>query len=209
VVGSGKEEICSILCGDLKPTSGEVHVRGKRVNFASPVQALSTSILMIPKERLYEGVVMTLSVEDNIALSNAGKLKRGPFVSKVKIAKQAEEWIHTLRIKTSGRKELLMQLSGGNQQKVVFSRALASGADIVILNHPTRGVDVGAKEEIYSLIRDMTAQGKSVILLGDTLDESIGLANRILVLQDGLITGEFGAEVGGKPEQVDVVSLMM
>ena len=209
VVGSGKEEICSILCGDLKPTSGEVHVRGKKVKFGSPVEALGTSILMIPKERLYEGVVMTLSVEDNIALSNANKLRRGIFVSKVRIAKQAEEWIKTLRIKTSGRRELLMQLSGGNQQKVVFSRALASGADILILNHPTRGVDVGAKEEIYSLIRDIAQRGNSVILLGDTLDESIGLANRILVLQDGLLTGEFNASADGKPEQVDVVSLMM
>jgi len=209
VVGSGKEEICSVLCGDVRPTSGEVLVRGKRVNFHSPVEGLNAGILMIPKERLYEGVVMTLSVEDNIALSNASKLKNGPFVSKAMIAQQAEEWIAKLRIKTSGRRELLMQLSGGNQQKVVFSRALASGADILILNHPTRGVDVGAKEEIYSLIRDIAKAGKSVILLGDTLDESIGLANRILVLQDGLITGEFGADVGSKPEQVDVVSLMM
>ena len=209
VVGSGKEEICAILCGDLKPTSGEVFVRGKKVRYASPVEALDASILMIPKERLFEGVVMTLSVEDNIALSNAKKLKKGLFVSKAKISKQAEEWIHTLRIKTSGRKELLMQLSGGNQQKVVFSRALASGADILILNHPTRGVDVGAKEEIYALIREIVLKGKSVILLGDTLDESIGLANRILVLQDGLITGEFDASAGDKPEQVDVVSLMM
>jgi len=209
VVGSGKEEICQILCGDLKPTSGEVQVRGKKAKFSSPVEALKASVLMIPKERLYEGVVMTLSVEDNIALSSADKLKSGPFVSKARIAEQAERWIKTLRIKTNGRKELLMQLSGGNQQKVVFSRALASEADILILNHPTRGVDVGAKEEIYSLIRDIVAEGKSVILLGDTLDESIGLANRILVLQDGVVTGEFSAEVGGKPEQVDVVSLMM
>ncbi len=209
VVGSGKEEICSVLCGDIRPTSGEVWVRGRRVHFGSPVEGLNAGILMIPKERLYEGVVMTLSVEDNMALSNASKLKKGPFVSKAKIAKQAEEWIGKLRVKTSGRRELLMQLSGGNQQKVVFSRALASGADILILNHPTRGVDVGAKEEIYSLIRDIAMAGKSVILLGDTLDECIGLANRILVLQDGLITGEFGADVGSKPEQVDVVSLMM
>ncbi len=209
VVGSGKEEICSVLCGDLLPTSGEVMVRGRKMRLRSPVEALGASILMIPKERLYEGVVMTLSVEDNIALSNAGKLKSGPFVSKKKISRQAEDWIGTLRVKTSGRRELLMQLSGGNQQKVVFSRALASGADILILNHPTRGVDVGAKEEIYSLIRDIARQGKSVILLGDTLDESIGLANRILVLQDGLITGCFSADVGAKPEQVDVVSLMM
>ena len=209
VIGSGKEEICSVICGDEKPTSGEILLNDKPIKFSSPEQALSNGILMIPKERLYEGVVLTLSVGENIALSNNKKLKSGPFVSAQKVKEQAEKWIQRLRIKTTGRKEPVMQLSGGNQQKVVFSRALASGADIIILNHPTRGVDVGAKEEIYSLIRDIVADGKSVILLGDTLDECIGMSNRIIVLQDGLMTGEFDAQVENKPSQVDVVSLMM
>ena len=108
-----------------------------------------------------------------------------------------------------GPQALLRQLSGGNQQKVVFSRALASGADILLLNHPTRGVDVGAKEEIYALIRDMTDEGKAVIVLGDTTDECIGLCSRLLVMKDGLVTGEFDAPADHKPSQVDVVSLMM
>ena len=102
-----------------------------------------------------------------------------------------------------------MSLSGGNQQKAVFSRALASECDIIILNHPTRGVDVGAREDIYTLIREIVSMGKSVILLGDTLDECIGMASRIIVLQDGLITAEFDANVDNKPSQVDVVSHMM
>lgn len=164
---------------------------------------------MIPMERLVEGVVRGLSVEDNIALSNAKLLKKHGLVSKKSIADQANEWIKKLRIKTSGREELVIQLSGGNQQKVVFARALASQADVVILNHPTRGVDVGAKDEIYSLIRDMVAEGKSVILLGDTLDECISMANRVLVMRDGLITGEFSAAVDGKPSQVSIVSMMV
>jgi ribose transport system ATP-binding protein len=209
VVGSGKEEICSVLCGDERPTSGEVLLNGKRVLFRSPKEALEHGILMIPKERLYEGVIMTLSVEANIALSSNKKNAKGLFISKRKIAAQANSWIDRLRIKTRGRKELLMQLSGGNQQKVVFSRALASQSDILILNHPTRGVDVGAKEEIYALIREMVNTGKSVILLGDTLEECIGMSNRVMVLKDGLVTGEFDAPVNGKPSQVDVVSLMM
>jgi ribose transport system ATP-binding protein len=209
VVGSGKEEICSVLCGDEMPTSGKILLNGKQVQFRSPKDALGHGILMIPKERLYEGVVMTLSVEANIALSNNNKLSAGPFCSQKKITAQANSWIKRLRIKTSGHKELLMQLSGGNQQKVVFSRALASKSDILILNHPTRGVDVGAKEEIYTLIRNMVSEGKSVILLGDTLEECIGMSNRVMVLKDGLVTGEFEAPVDGKPSQVDVVSLMM
>jgi ribose transport system ATP-binding protein len=209
VVGSGKEELCSVICGDEKNTSGELFINGKKTNYSSPAQALNDSILMIPKERLVEGVVRGLSVGENIALSNAGNLSKNGLVSKKKIDQQADEWISKLRIKTAGRDALLIQLSGGNQQKVVFARALASEAEIIILNHPTRGVDVGAKEEIYSLIRDIVAEGKSVILLGDTLDECIGMSNRIIVMKDGLITGEFSADANEKPSQVSIVSIMM
>lgn len=209
VVGSGKEEICSVICGDEKPTSGELIVKGKKTNYSCPSNALKDGILMIPMERLVEGVIRGLSVEDNVALSNAKLLKKKGLVSKKSVSEQADKWIKRLRIKTSGKEELVIQLSGGNQQKVVFARALASQADIVILNHPTRGVDVGAKEEIYGLIRDMVAEGKSVILLGDTLDECISMANRVLVMRDGLITGEFSAAVDGKPSQVSIVSMMV
>ncbi len=209
VVGSGKEELCSIICGDEKYTSGEMYVKGKKVDYTRPAQALKDGILMIPKERLVEGVVRGLSVGENIALSNTNLLTKNGIISKKKLNQQADSWIEKLRIKTTGRQELLIQLSGGNQQKVVFARALASQADIIILNHPTRGVDVGAKEEIYSLIRDIVSEGKSVILLGDTLDECIGLSNKILVMRDGLITGEFGADVDEKPSQVSIVSMMM
>ena len=209
VVGSGAEEVCEVLCGDEKPSFGEIYIRGKQMKFSSPKQALKEGVLMIPKERLFEGIVSTLSVEDNISLSNASELAKGPFVSAQAVREQANKWIQDLRIKTNGPKELLRQLSGGNQQKVVFSRALASGAEILLLNHPTRGVDVGAKEEIYALIRNMTDEGKAVIVLGDTTDECIGLCSRLLVMKDGLVTGEFEAPADHKPSQVDVVSLMM
>lgn len=210
VVGSGKEEICSVLCGDEKPTYGEVLIKGKPVHYSEPSQALKDGTLLIPKERMYEGIVRGLPLEDNIAMSNTKQLKnkRG-LVSKQAISDQAEKYIKLLNIKTRGKDELVIQLSGGNQQKVVFARAIASQADILILNHPTRGVDVGAKEEIYSLIRDMVAEGKSVILLGDTLDECISMSNRVLVMKDGLITGEFNAAADSKPSQVQIVSMMV
>ncbi len=209
VVGSGVEEICEVLCGDERPSFGSIKLKGETVKFSAPKDALAEGILMVPKERHFEGVVLSLSVEENIALSNANKLAKGPIVSAGAVRKQANEWIEKMRIKTSGPKALLTSLSGGNQQKVVFSRSLASGANVVILNHPTRGVDVGAKEEIYSFIRNMTDEGKAVIVLGDTLDECIGLSSRLLVMKDGLITGEFEALADNKPSQVDVVSLMM
>jgi ribose transport system ATP-binding protein len=209
VVGSGKEDICEVICGDQQPTAGEVLVRGEKARFASPAQAREAGVLMIPKERLAEGVVRTLSVENNIAASNQELVSRRGFVSVARVRAQALHWIERLRIKTGGPKELLMQLSGGNQQKTVFSRVLASECEILILNHPTRGVDVGAKEEIYTLIRDMMREGKAVLLLGDTLDECIGMSNRVLVMKDGLMNGEFSAAADAKPSQVDVVSLMM
>ena len=209
VVGSGKEDICSVLCGDEMPTSGELYVRGKKINFSSPADALNHSILMVPKERWEEGIVNSLSVCENIALSDPKKLKSGLFISRRKLRGQAQDWVKTLRIKTKNIDELAIQLSGGNQQKVVFARALASECDILILNHPTRGVDVGAKEEIYGLIRDMVNNGKSILLLGDTLDECIGLSNRLIVMRDGLITGELDAPRDLKPSQVDIVSIMM
>ncbi len=209
VVGSGKEEICSVVCGDLKPTSGELRVKGRKVDYRSPAQALQDGILMIPMERHAEGIVRSMTVAENIALSNAPLLAEHGIVRKQKIDAQANEWIQKLRIKTTGKDAELMSLSGGNQQKVVFARALASEADIIILNHPTRGVDVGAKEEIYALTREVVAQGKSVILLGDTMDECIGMSNRVIVMKDGLITGEFQADAGEKPSQFSIVTLMM
>lgn len=209
VVGSGVEEVCEVICGDEKPSFGKIRLAGKEIKFSSPKVALEKGILMVPKERHFEGIVATLSVEENIALSNSKKLAIGPYVSAKAVRKQADDWIEKMRIKTSGPRAPLTSLSGGNQQKVVFSRALVSGADVVILNHPTRGVDVGAKEEIYSLIRNMTNEGKAVIVLGDTLDECIGLSSRLIVLKDGLVTGEFECTADNKPSQVEVVSLMM
>jgi ribose transport system ATP-binding protein len=209
VIGSGKEDICEVICGDEEPSAGEIILRGKPVRFSSPAQALEKGILMIPKERLVEGIVRVASVENNIAFSNLKNLAVASFVSVKKVRSQAGKWIGDIRIKTSSPRELLIQLSGGNQQKVVFSRALASACDVLILNHPTRGVDVGAKEEIYAVIRDMVSHGKAVILLGDTLDECIGMSNRILTMKDGLVTGEFDAPPDGKPSQVDIVSVMM
>jgi ribose transport system ATP-binding protein len=209
VVGSGKEAICSVLCGDDVATSGKYYLKGKPVRFKSPSEALKHKVLMVPKERLVEGIVSTLSVAENICMSQIKKPTAGPLISNKKVKQQTGQWIDKLRIKTSGCEELLIQLSGGNQQKVVFSRALASECDVLILNHPTRGVDVGAKEDIYSLIREMVNQGKSVILLGDTLDECISMSNRVLVMKDGLITGELDSPSNNKLKQVDIVTFMM
>lgn len=209
VVGSGKEDLCSVLSGDYKPTSGEIRINGKKAEFASPHNALKTGIISIPKERREEGIIGILSILENISISNPKVLRRNGLISRKKQVDLSEYWIEHLGIKCSGYNELVCQLSGGNAQKVVFARILASGCKVMILNHPTRGVDVGAKEEIYSLTRDVTKKGIAVILLGDTLDECIGLSNRILIMKDGLVTKELDAPSDAKPEQVEIVKYMM
>jgi ribose transport system ATP-binding protein len=209
VVGSGKEDLCAVICGDEPPSSGELLVSGKRTDFKGPNEALAAGIISIPKERREEGIVGSLSIYENVSLSNLRAFMRNGLISVKEQRGRSQEWIEKLSIRCSGAKELVSQLSGGNAQKVVFARVLASGARTLVLNHPTRGVDVGAKEEIYSIIRDITAAGISVILLGDTLDECIGLSNRIIVMKDGLLTSEFQAPTVNKPVEVDIVKNMM
>jgi ribose transport system ATP-binding protein len=209
VVGSGKEALCSVLCGDESPDSGEIFVKGRRRRFASPENALKRRIVCVPMERRDEGIVGILSVSENISMSNYASVKRNGLISSRLQSALARKWVDELEIKCSGIEEHAEYLSGGNAQKVVFARVIACSADVLILNHPTRGVDVGAKEEIYSLIRSISAEGVAVLLLGDTLDECIGLSSRILVMKDGFVQKEFDAPAERKPSQVDIVQYML
>lgn len=187
VVGSGAEEVCEVLCGDEKPSFGEISVRGRAVRFRSPKQALREGILMIPKERLFEGIVSTLSVEDNIALSNAKQMAKGPFVSGAAVRRQAKHWIGELRIKTPGPQALLRQLSGGNQQKVVIGKWVNTDADIFIFDEPTRGIDVGAKIEVYHVMNDLVKAGKCVIMVSSELPEILAMSDHVVVMRGGRV----------------------
>ena len=209
VVGSGKEEVCSVLCGDDCPDSGKILVGGKDCRFSNPAEALEAGILSVPKERREEGIIGILSVAENISLSSLGEIRRHRMISGRARDEKALEWIGKLNIKTSGPKVNVETLSGGNAQKVVFARVISGRNRIVILNHPTRGVDVGAKEEIYQLVREITQRGIGVVLLGDTLDETISLSTRLLVMKDGLVVAEMESPKNDKPSQVDVVRYMM
>jgi ribose transport system ATP-binding protein len=209
VTGSGKEDVCAILCGDSGHTSGRFLVDGREVRFRQPSDALRHGILSVPKERREEGMCESMTVEENICLSNLAGVKLAGMISAKRRREVAREYIAKLNIKCGDERDSLESLSGGNAQKVVFARALFSGAKVLILNHPTRGVDVGAKSEIYAIIRDLAANGISIILLGDTLEECIGLSDRLLVMKDGLITRSFIAPPGAKPSQVDIIQYMM
>ncbi len=209
VIGSGKEDLCAVICGDEQHTTGELVVKGQVCNFNEPYEAKNAGILSIPKERREEGIIGAADIIENISISSYATDKKNGLINKKLQQQKAQHWIKELGVKCPSMFEKVNHLSGGNAQKVVFGRIMASNSDILVLNHPTRGVDIAAKEEIYLLVRKLTEAGKAVLLLGDTLDECIGLASKILVMKDGMLTGEFDALPENKPSQVDIVHCMM
>ncbi len=210
VEGSGNEAVVNAICGDTNPTIADIFVGCQTYDhITTPTESFEKCILCVPKERREEGIIGVLSIADNVVMSNLDSVCSNGVITGSKYRKLVQEWIDKLEVKCTSMDERVMRLSGGNAQKVVFARAMVSDARILILNHPTRGVDVGSKEEIYTLVRDITNAGAAVILLGDTLDEYIGLASRIVVMKDGLTTAEFDCPADNKPRQVDIIKHMM
>lgn len=209
VEGSGKEEVCACINGDLAYTYGTVKINGKAYKkISSPAVAKRGSLMAIPKERREEGMCGMLSISENIVLSSLEKNANMGYISKKKVDQIADTWVEKMAVKCTGIDQHIDRLSGGNAQKVIFARIMNSGCNILILNHPTRGVDVGAKSDIYKTIREITAAGNGVIILGDTLEECIGLSNRILVMKDGMISAEMDCSVR-RPTQLEIVQNMM
>ena len=209
VEGSGKEDVCAVISGDIAKSSGALRVNGKNVNFGSPNAARNAGIITVPRDRRDEGIIGILSLTDNIAVANYQKNAKCRMISNKKEVENTNYWIKELGVKCSGPSQRIVNLSGGNAQKVIFARVLNSECPILILDHPTRGVDIGAKGDIYNLVRTITENGGSVLLMGDTLDECLGLSSRVIVMKDGLVCGEFDCPADNKPAQVDVVKLML
>lgn len=209
VVGSGREEVTRAIGGFLPHSAGTLKVKGETVSFSSPEQAVKKSIGYIPRERRVEGLVMFLSVAENISLADLSAVMKSGRIHYGRERKLASDWIKRLRIKAPGPDAACRNLSGGNQQKVVLARWMTAGSRILILDHPTRGLDVGAKEEVYDLVRDLSDQGVAILLISDTLEETIGLSHQVLVMRDGAVTARFDASPGNKPAQVDLLKAMV
>jgi len=209
VLGSGREELIRCIAGFLPQTEGELRVDGEPAHFTSPQQAVQRGIGHVPRERRVEGLVMFLSVAVNITLANLVSVMRAGIIDYKREGALARDWIKRLGIKAQGPHAACRKLSGGNQQKVVLARWMTAQSRILILDHPTRGLDVGAKEEVYELVRDLSAQGTAILLISDTLEETIGLSHTVLVMRDGEITAHFVARAGRKPDQVDVLRQMV
>jgi ribose transport system ATP-binding protein len=209
VIGSGREELTRTLFGFLPHTAGTLTIRGKRVRLTSPDQAAALGIGYIPRERRVEGLVMPLPIAPNVTLASLLSVMRGGAIQTRKERALAEDWVRRLRVRTPSVDVLCLNLSGGNQQKVVLSKWMNARSKLLILDHPTRGLDVGAKEEVYDLVRALSEGGVAIVLTADTLEETIGLSHSIVVMRDGEITARFDASPGAKPAQVDLIRHMV
>jgi ribose transport system ATP-binding protein len=210
VHGSGREDVCRALFGAEPTTAGEVLLDGKKLDLSSTRAACAAGIGYVPAERKVEGMVGPMSVADNMTLAKQESRCVGPLVSPPKQAGVVDRWIERLSIRTPHRGTAIQRLSGGNQQKVVLARWLvADDIRLLLLDHPTRGLDVGARSEVYRLMRELANNGVATVLLADSLEEAIGMADRIVVMNDGRVATQVDCSAGAKPTPLDLVKEMV
>ena len=191
LLGAGRTEIARAVFG-LEPfDSGTIHIDGVAVTIRSPAEAITAGIGFVTEDRKREGLVLDRSVCENISLPILPRLSRLGVVRAGAEERTAMASVQSLRIRTPSVHQLARTLSGGNQQKVVLAKWLATGARILFLDEPTRGIDVGAKQEIYQLIQALASDGVAIILLSSDLPEVLGLSDRVLVMREGRITASF------------------
>ena len=194
LLGSGRSELARAIYGADRAQTGTLKVDGKEVKIKAPIDAMNLGMGLLPDDRKAEGIISDMSVRENIVLAMQAKL--GMF-KKIPVAKQneiADKFIDLLQIKTASRETLIKQLSGGNQQKVILARWLATEPEFLILDEPTRGIDVGTKTEIQKLVIKLAEEGKSVIFISSEIEEMLRTCNRMAVLRDGQKVGEIGSD---------------
>jgi rhamnose transport system ATP-binding protein len=174
--------------------SGEFSVLGQNLDAKRPGDAIAAGIAFVPEERQRQGGILSFSVQDNISLAGLSRFATGPWLSAVKESALCQRMTQRLRIKTASPHSLLSGLSGGNQQKVVIAKWLGLDPKIVILDEPTKGIDVGAKQAVYQLIAEMVKEGLAVILVSSELPEVMNLAHRVIVMRRGLQVAEFAGQ---------------
>jgi L-arabinose transport system ATP-binding protein len=190
LVGAGRTELARAIMGDLPVTSGEIFVDGEKMTPSTPRDAIRAGLCLAPEERKTQALLMKRSIRDNISLAIVGQLSRFHFVRRREERNVARRYAAELRVRTPSLENEVSTLSGGNQQKVVLARWLARRCKLLILDEPTRGVDVGAKADIYAIIDRLTADGAAVLAISSELPEVLGLADRVVVMQHGRVTGE-------------------
>lgn len=193
LVGAGRTELARAILGIDKPESGEVYVRGKKVHYRTFADAIRDGLGLIPEDRKLQGLVQIMSVKRNTTLVNMKRVLRAGVISSSLEEKLSKEYANKLHVVTPSMETEVQYLSGGNQQKVVIAKWLFQNSEILFLDEPTRGIDVGAKAEIYRLINRMAKEGKTIIMISSEMPELLGMCDRIMVMHEGHKMGELNA----------------
>lgn len=209
LMGAGRTETARLICGADPMTSGEIFINGKKVSIHNPNDAVRAGIGYLSEDRKRFGLCLGLAVSDNVALPNLDAHLVGPLVDDGKIVRTTEKYVEQINIKTPQVKTPARSLSGGNQQKVVLAKWLEKNCDILIFDEPTRGIDVGAKSEIYKLMNDLAAQGKSIIMISSELPELLRMSDRIVVMCEGSKTGELSIEEATQEKIMTMATKLM
>lgn len=194
LMGAGRTEIMQAIFGNLHCDSGSIEINGKEVHIKSPIQAMKCGIGFITEDRKVEGLMLEESIEKNIALANLPRVSNHHVMDRKKEDDLVKKGIEELHIKCFGPDHECNNLSGGNQQKVVFAKWIYTDPKILILDEPTRGVDIGAKKEIYTIINELAAKGVAIIMVSSELPEVLGMSDRIMVVREGEVRGIIGRE---------------
>ena len=210
LVGAQRTELIEAIYGMRTKVSGNMYLNGEEIQINRPKDAINKGIALLTEDRRGNGIFGVLSVEDNVAIASINQfVKKNGLLDEAGIRKVVAESIDQLDIKTPSGKSKIRNLSGGNQQKVIISRWLANSPDILILDEPTRGIDVGAKYQIYEIINELAANGKSIIMISSELPELLGVSDRIIVMCEGRVSGELKASETNQEEIMDLATRFM
>ncbi|WP_343082480.1 sugar ABC transporter ATP-binding protein [Ostreiculturibacter nitratireducens] len=206
LVGAGRTEIAETLFGLRDPSAGKILLNGEEVRIHSPADAIAKGISLVPEDRKGQGLILGMNCRDNMTLPQIDDLKAGPFVAEGSEIAIFDQYRDKLDIRTPGWKQLVGNLSGGNQQKIVIGKWLSMHPNVLIVDEPTRGIDVGSKSEIHNLIRDLAAQGYAVIVISSEMPEVLHVSDRIIAMYSGRITRTFTSEEVTEDNLIQAIS---
>ncbi|TDT51165.1 rhamnose ABC transporter ATP-binding protein [Enterobacter sp. AG5470] len=193
LVGAGRTELMQALSGVSRPSSGAIILHGKSVHFRQPADAINAGIVCVPEERQKQGAIIELSIAQNISLPQLSKLNRNGVLNDARESALADEYARRLQVKAFSWRQAVETLSGGNQQKVVIGKWLATHPDVIILDEPTKGIDIGSKAAVHQFMSELVAHGLAVIMVSSELPEVMGMADRVIVMHEGLMVAEYKA----------------
>jgi rhamnose transport system ATP-binding protein len=193
LVGAGRTELMQALSGVSRPSSGDILLHGKTVHFRQPADAINAGLVCVPEERQKQGAIIELSIAQNISLPQLSKLNRNGVLNDARESALADEYARRLQVKAFSWRQAVETLSGGNQQKVVIGKWLATHPDVIILDEPTKGIDIGSKAAVHQFMSELVAHGLAVIMVSSELPEVMGMTDRVIVMHEGLMVAEYKA----------------